>query len=416
MMKGDSKLKNVPASENENDEPINSEKLISYFGDKRLIGIKAAPYLVVTFLICLDLLFCLHYEWPFFLRRILTIKEICFAVFALGGYFVQFDYYAVETNYILKYLKSVDQHATSEAKKKIIREANDFLKYHSVFAVRAFTFMFTFAAVIPMIQVIIIVLKSLLKQEPIQKLPFVIFLYMPEGFRSPLVYLATQMVAFTWYGIAMLMWGIGYKIYLIAMKCICAEMQLLSQSLMELDTALITNKVEQHLDALGEDLVIGAENNARLKRYLQKIIRHHQDIIKSMKMLNNEFQLTIIIFINIYSLQLCLYIIFIMKMPLIVHRIKYLFVYVVVLFIQLQWATFGQNLINNGDRLRLALYESSWINKPLWMKKSLLIMMARAEQPLEFKPYGLYVLDKQYMANLFKATYTYVNLVYEFLN
>ncbi|XP_039277431.1 uncharacterized protein LOC111045943 [Nilaparvata lugens] len=415
-MKRESSDKNVPVSESGGEEPINSEKLISYFGDKRLIGYKAIPYLLITCFIFINLVFCLNYEWPQFIRRILTIKEFCFAIFALGGYFVQFDYYVVEKDYILKYLKIVDQHATSDAKRKIIRETNDFIRYHSRFAVRAFSFMFVFACCIPLLQVIIVVMKSVLKQEPMLKLPFVIFLYMPEGFRSPLVYLATQMVAFTWYGLAMLMWGIGYKIFLIAMKCICAEMQLLSQSLMELDTALMTNRVEQHLDAIGEDLVIGAENNVRLKRYLQKIIRHHQDIIKSMKLLNNEFQLTIIIFINIYSLQLCLYIIFILKMPEIVHRIKYLFVYVVVLFIQLQWATYGQDLINNGDRLRLALYESSWINKPLWMKKSLLIMMARAEQPLEFKPYGLYVLDKQYMANLFKATYTYVNVVYEFLN
>ncbi|XP_075213536.1 uncharacterized protein LOC142319766 isoform X2 [Lycorma delicatula] len=44
-----------------------------------------------------------------------------------------------------------------------------------------------------------------------------------------------------------------------------------------------------------------------------------------------------------------------------------------------------------NDEIRRCLPYCSWLNKPLWFKKSLL--MTRANTPLEIKPHGFYVLN-----------------------
>lgn len=46
-----------------------------------------------------------------------------------------------------------------------------------------------------------------------------------------------------------------------------------------------------------------------------------------------------------------------------------------------------------SEELHQAVTECSWVNKPHWFKKGLLLMMLRTCKPLQIKPYGLYVLD-----------------------
>ncbi|XP_075236063.1 odorant receptor 10-like isoform X2 [Lycorma delicatula] len=75
------------------------------------------------------------------------------------------------------------------------------------------------------------------------------------------------------------------------------------------------------------------------------------------------------------------------------------------------FSSISQNLINEDENLRNTLYECSWINKPEWFKKSLLIMLTRTNKPLQIKPFGLYVINLNSYATMMNAAYTYFNLL-----
>ncbi|XP_039277444.1 uncharacterized protein LOC111043634 isoform X2 [Nilaparvata lugens] len=53
----------------------------------------------------------------------------------------------------------------------------------------------------------------------------------------------------------------------------------------------------------------------------------------------------------------------------------------------------GQRLSNQNDVLRQSLASLPWINKPDWFKKTLYIMMTRANVNNEMRPYGIYSLS-----------------------
>ncbi|XP_075233299.1 odorant receptor 67a-like isoform X2 [Lycorma delicatula] len=53
----------------------------------------------------------------------------------------------------------------------------------------------------------------------------------------------------------------------------------------------------------------------------------------------------------------------------------------------------GQRLIDEYDELRRSLAECSWVDKPQWFKKMLLIMMTRSNAPVCIKPFGIYIIN-----------------------
>ncbi|XP_075233331.1 odorant receptor 56a-like [Lycorma delicatula] len=71
----------------------------------------------------------------------------------------------------------------------------------------------------------------------------------------------------------------------------------------------------------------------------------------------------------------------------------------------------GQKIIDEHDKLRQCLAECSWVDKPQWFKKMLLIMMIRSTAPFHIKPFGLYVINAENFVNVLKASYSYFNLI-----
>ncbi|RZF46158.1 hypothetical protein LSTR_LSTR012139 [Laodelphax striatellus] len=72
----------------------------------------------------------------------------------------------------------------------------------------------------------------------------------------------------------------------------------------------------------------------------------------------------------------------------------------------------GQKIVNQNDILRQYLREVPWIDKPQWFKTSLCIMMRRANNNTEMKPYGLFVLNHESFKNIIKAAFSYGNIIY----
>ncbi|XP_075222258.1 odorant receptor 49a-like [Lycorma delicatula] len=74
----------------------------------------------------------------------------------------------------------------------------------------------------------------------------------------------------------------------------------------------------------------------------------------------------------------------------------------------------GENIITEGENLRNAFYEFSWIDKPESLKKALLIVMAQSNIPIQIKPLGLHVLNLKNFALVMNAAYSYYNLLNTF--
>ncbi|XP_075210197.1 uncharacterized protein LOC142317522 [Lycorma delicatula] len=71
----------------------------------------------------------------------------------------------------------------------------------------------------------------------------------------------------------------------------------------------------------------------------------------------------------------------------------------------------GQKIINENEKIQSSLVHCSWINKPKWFKKTLIIMMIKANASLEIKPYGLYVLNLANYSSIMNAAYSFFNVL-----
>ncbi|XP_075227629.1 uncharacterized protein LOC142328051 isoform X2 [Lycorma delicatula] len=78
-----------------------------------------------------------------------------------------------------------------------------------------------------------------------------------------------------------------------------------------------------------------------------------------------------------------------------VLKLKSISTIFVVLSLLFLYTSKGQDIINEGENLRMMLWSCSWTAKPAWFKKFLLIIMISANKPLIVKPFGLYNLNLQ---------------------
>ncbi|XP_075217542.1 uncharacterized protein LOC142322390 isoform X2 [Lycorma delicatula] len=67
-----------------------------------------------------------------------------------------------------------------------------------------------------------------------------------------------------------------------------------------------------------------------------------------------------------------------------------------------------------GENLRMMFWNCSWVAKPVWFKKSLLIMMTVAEKQLIVKPFGLYNLNLQNYSKVLNSAFSFYNLLKSF--
>ncbi|XP_039290220.1 uncharacterized protein LOC111044210 isoform X2 [Nilaparvata lugens] len=69
-------------------------------------------------------------------------------------------------------------------------------------------------------------------------------------------------------------------------------------------------------------------------------------------------------------------------------------------------------LMLQNEIFRQCLAEVPWIDKPDWFKRSMIIMMTRANVDTQFKPYGVFVLNLTSYKDLMKAAFSFGNVLY----
>ncbi|XP_039292119.1 uncharacterized protein LOC120353247 isoform X2 [Nilaparvata lugens] len=72
----------------------------------------------------------------------------------------------------------------------------------------------------------------------------------------------------------------------------------------------------------------------------------------------------------------------------------------------------GQRIANQNDILRQSLTNLPWIDKPAWFKKTLHIMMIRANVDIVMKPFGIHYLNHMSFKNMTKAAFSFGNFLY----
>ncbi|RZF44695.1 hypothetical protein LSTR_LSTR000647 [Laodelphax striatellus] len=131
----------------------------------------------------------------------------------------------------------------------------------------------------------------------------------------------------------------------------------------------------------------------KFKPVFRKICEHHQRIFRKVKMLNEGIDFIVICYNPYICFQLCLAIFCIMKVDFL-FKIKYGFAFITVLVIAFKYCELGQELENEGEKLRMSLYNSSWAGKPSWFGRSLLIMMIQSHRIPRIEAFRIITLNR----------------------
>ncbi|RZF35812.1 hypothetical protein LSTR_LSTR006270, partial [Laodelphax striatellus] len=131
-----------------------------------------------------------------------------------------------------------------------------------------------------------------------------------------------------------------------------------------------------------------------------RLIRAGEQVDRNMKMLDKVSRKIVIGFMNIYGLQLCVYLVFVTMLDDWGTRLRYLFLYMVMLFIMYSIAVNGQKVKDMGETLRLTMCQCEWTDKPAWFRKGILLMTTRSTREMIVRPYDLYTLDMNCITQL----------------
>ncbi|XP_075228185.1 uncharacterized protein LOC142328364 [Lycorma delicatula] len=141
-------------------------------------------------------------------------------------------------------------------------------------------------------------------------------------------------------------------------------------------------------------------DSRKLKLYTKYLVTEHDSICRNIVNVNRFVQLSITVINQCLCLTICTFMYLSIEIDNEVMKIVCLGIALLqsVLFYFYCWN--GQILIDEYDELRRCLGECSWVDKPQWFKKMLLIMMIRSKAPFQIKPFGLYVINLNNFINV----------------
>ncbi|XP_039277920.1 uncharacterized protein LOC120350023 [Nilaparvata lugens] len=373
---------------------------LSNFGNKVPKALSTL-YLLFTFCMQIDLIVSMKIQWKDFMLRILSIKEFNTTLFAMFGY--------LSMNFEVAHLdRMIDMHfrrMKNMQGNKIIETRDLRKRGFERIASRIFMTIFLSASILPYFQGVLLAVKNGTKDLNFEKLPYIIYTHYPDTMRTVPIYLTILTTQFLWYGLMLIQWYRLYKSYFVSALCLITEMELLVVALNDLD------EKDKNTNGNVNFNKIEKTSNNSLDKYMAALVKEHHIICRGLKTLNTGASCMNLGFYNVFALQMCLYILFVIEMDEMVARIKYTVTGIIVFSISISGSKIGQDVADQGERLRLAMYQSEWIDKPVWLQKFILLMITRASRNMEMKPYGLYVLNMSSVTNVVKGTYTYFNLV-----
>ncbi|XP_075230215.1 odorant receptor 56a-like isoform X2 [Lycorma delicatula] len=262
--------------------------------------------------------------------------------------------------------------------------------------------------------------------KDLQNVPLPIELWIPERFSDSLLVFIIVYVLSSLDLITLAFYScIAIGAISATVQSIIIDLKLYCVKLREIDTYKVTNyfynckydgnehdsvdRTEKfHNDS---NVFNGKIDSKKLKLYTSYLIKEHDLICRNILDVNKFVQLTITATNQSLCFQMCIY----FYLCLAEHNafIKTAFFCIALFEILLLYVYCfnGQKLIDEYDEVRRALGDCTWVNKPQWFKKMLLIMMTRSMVPVHIKPFGLYVLNLNNFIGVVKVTYSYFNLL-----
>ncbi|XP_039290536.1 uncharacterized protein LOC111057275 isoform X1 [Nilaparvata lugens] len=151
-----------------------------------------------------------------------------------------------------------------------------------------------------------------------------------------------------------------------------------------------------------------------LDLYIKFMVDYHNAIYKTIKDYDSATAVMMLLLYAVCVVEQCVSFFCIYEVNDRGMQITFLGVLIVNILILGSFTFFGQFIIDEGEKLRLSLNHSNWINKCNSYKRSLLIIMANTQKDVALKPAGLYVLDRHTIMLIANASYSYLSLMRNF--
>ncbi|XP_075236517.1 uncharacterized protein LOC142333380 [Lycorma delicatula] len=127
----------------------------------------------------------------------------------------------------------------------------------------------------------------------------------------------------------------------------------------------------------------------RLKKYLKQVADHQKYIYRMHKSLNKSVSISSLILNETVCLLGCMCLFWIAETNSIIQIVEYALFLSSAVIVLYFYLSCGQKIVDEGENMRIALYECNWVDKPKWFKTSILMMMIRSTKMLGLKPFGL---------------------------
>ncbi|XP_039295819.1 uncharacterized protein LOC120354031 [Nilaparvata lugens] len=158
------------------------------------------------------------------------------------------------------------------------------------------------------------------------------------------------------------------------------------------------------------DVIRVGEFKKYVKRTAKQLVEHHQFIFRKMNQLNEGLRLKIF-YVNAYiCLQICVAIVSFQHGGS-YKKFKYSILTLFVILSCLVYSEYGQQIQNEFENVRHALYETCVIEKPTWLQRSFLILMIRNTTIPQLSLYNTFTINRKNISNVCQAAYSYFNLL-----
>ncbi|XP_075235514.1 uncharacterized protein LOC142332783 [Lycorma delicatula] len=198
---------------------------------------------------------------------------------------------------------------------------------------------------------------------------------------------------------------ITYSVSMISMEVVVNDIKLLRLSIKEMDQTIKSIQKNNRCYTDLQDTKMNVFNKSNInycfpedklrlmKTYTRYIVITHQLIYRKINVIKKGIQgisFALKCGVCVYA---CSSIYYIIKKDSMTQKMLETFLCGFTFYILYVFDVRGERIITEWENLRNALYECSWISKPDWFKKALLIIMTRNNKPIEIKPFGLMVLN-----------------------
>ncbi|XP_039280700.1 uncharacterized protein LOC111054017 [Nilaparvata lugens] len=161
----------------------------------------------------------------------------------------------------------------------------------------------------------------------------------------------------------------------------------------------------------GDCRMYGVESERQLREQTRMLVAYHQKLYNTMKILSENAGFGTSLSNIVICLMNCVYLYLFVKTNVVVIRI-FAFCFVTFSsFLVFFYCHCGQNIINKNEDVRIRLAEVSWINRPKWFQRALILMITRSNAEVHLKPYGIYVLNHAMFTNILNLSYSSSNVL-----